>query len=74
MMEKDIRMKAGVIWRLLSDKGILSVRELAELTNYTKVLLFLALGWLSREDKIRFQDRDGTLYIGLTSSTPEIFY
>lgn len=65
MYKQDIGINAGVIWRLLSDKGALSIREIGEFTNYRESFLFLALGWLAREDKIWFYEKEGVLYVKL---------
>jgi hypothetical protein len=74
MYKNDIGINAGVIWRLLSDKGALSIRELGELTNYRESFIYLSLGWLSREDKIRFLEKDGAVYVELTHSVTEMYY
>ncbi len=47
MLKKDIGIDAGTIWRHLSEKGILSIREIGELTNYRDGLILMALGWLA---------------------------
>jgi hypothetical protein len=57
MYKNDIGINAGVIWHLLSHKGALSIREIGELTNYRESFMFLALGYLSRESKIRFFEK-----------------
>jgi hypothetical protein len=70
MYKTDIGINAGVIWRLLSDKGLLSIREIVEFTNYRESFLFLALGWLARENKIRFYEKDRILHVKLEDSAP----
>jgi len=74
MYKNDIGINAGVIWRLLSDKGALSIRELGELTNYRESFIYLSLGWLSREDKICFLEKQGEVYVELTHSVTEMYY
>ena len=61
MYKKDIGINSGVIWHLLSDKGALNIREIGEHTHYHEGFIHLALGWLSREYKIRFFDKEGVL-------------
>jgi len=73
MLKRDIGINAGAIWRHLHEKGKLSITELEELTNYKVSLIFLALGWLSRENKISFSDENGNLYVEL-SNFSEIYY
>lgn len=74
MLKKDVGNKAGTIWALLSTKGQLSIREIGELTNYKDTYIFLILGWLLREDKISFLDRNGVLYAQLNSTFVEKYY
>jgi hypothetical protein len=74
MYKTDIGINAGVIWRLLSEKGKLSIREIGELTNFRETFLMLSLGWLAREDKINFVETREMLYIELSQPTVEMYY
>jgi hypothetical protein len=74
MYKTDIGINAGAIWRLLSEKGELSVREIGEITHYRETFLLLALGWLAREDKIRFFEEGGWMYVELINSFPEAYF
>lgn len=74
MLKKDIGIDAGTIWRYLSEKGKLSIKEIAELTNYKEALILLALGWLSRENKIQFSTHNENLYVELSADPTEIYY
>lgn len=73
-MKKGIGINAGILWRLLNDKGMLSLRELGENTNLNSFDLGMALGWLSRENKINFSEKNGILYIELISAPTDIYY
>lgn len=74
MLKKDIGIDARAIWRHLSEKGILSVRQIGELTNYRDGLILMALGWLARENKIYFLEKNDALYVELVPSSPEMYY
>ncbi|WP_108822327.1 winged helix-turn-helix domain-containing protein [Dysgonomonas sp. Marseille-P4361] len=74
MITRDIRINANAIWNLLSEKGSITIREISELTNFKESLILLALGWLSRENKITFSDRDGVLEVSLKSVLTDIYY
>ncbi|MDR1552242.1 MAG: winged helix-turn-helix domain-containing protein [Prevotellaceae bacterium] len=74
MNKNDIGINAGVIWRLLSDKGALSIRDIGEFTHCNEMFLFLALGWLAREDKIRFYEKEGALYVKLENAASEWYF
>jgi hypothetical protein len=73
MLKKDIGINAGTIWQYLSEKGRLSIKEIEELTNYKESFILLALGWLSRENKIKFSN-DNNMYIELNTNPSEIYY
>ncbi|MFV0331240.1 MAG: winged helix-turn-helix domain-containing protein [Dysgonomonas sp.] len=75
MLKNDIGINAGAIWRLLSEKGKLSLKEIVEFTNYKEYYILLALGWLSRESKVSFSDKKGVLYVELDNHyMTEIYY
>lgn len=74
MIKKEISVNAGILWRLLNDKGILSLRELGEKTNFNSLNIGMALGWLSKENKINFTEKEGILYVELISGPTDIYY
>lgn len=74
MYKNDIGINAGVIWRLLSEKRTLSLREIGELTNYKDSFIALSLGWLARENKIIFKEIGETVFIELYEISPEMYY
>lgn len=74
MITRDIKINANVIWNLLSEKEGVTIREISELTNFKESLILLALGWLSKENKITFSDRDGVLEVSLKSVLTDIYY
>jgi len=65
MVKNDVGQMAGAVWQLLSERKKVSIRKIGELTYYAEPRIFLALGWLAREDKIQFQNQSGTLYVEL---------
>ena len=74
MYKNDVGINAGVIWHLLSEKGELNIREIGELTNFREPFLHLALGWLLREDKIRFFEKTGIVYVELNQIASEMYF
>lgn len=54
----DIGEAAGEIWRALDRHGPREVKQLRTGTGMPTDLLYLALGWLARENKVVFE-RDG---------------
>lgn len=74
MLTNDIGINAGTIWNLLSQRECMTVREIGELTHFKETLIMLALGWLSRENKITFLNTDSTLKIRIKQVITDIYY
>lgn len=74
MLRNDIGINAGTIWRLLSEKGKLSLDEICELTSYKESFVYLALGWLSKENKIRLYNENGVINAELNTNLSDIYY
>ncbi|MBK5720934.1 winged helix-turn-helix domain-containing protein [Dysgonomonas sp. Marseille-P4677] len=66
MYINNIGIKAGVIWHLLFENGELNMRNIGELTGYKDSVIFLAIGWLAREDKLKLVYKRGMAYIRLS--------
>ena len=47
---------AGIVWRVLSEKGPLSMTKLVKAVGEPRDTVMLALGWLAREGKINIGD------------------
>ena len=74
MYKNDTGINAGAIWCLLSEKGELTIREIGEFTDFKEPFIYLALGWLLREDKIRFYDKNGVVYVELSHNTSDFYF
>lgn len=56
---------AGKVWHTLKTDGEMSVAQLKKATGADDKTLWMALGWLAREDKLSFNQVKNTLKIGL---------
>jgi len=56
---------AGKIWETLSTEGPLTFAALMEEVDAPQSLFFMAIGWLSREDKVHFEHADGDYIVRL---------
>lgn len=65
MLKKLISSDTIFIMQLLSVYEMLTIKELENLTGYWEMYIYLALGWLSKEDKIRYKETDKGLCIEL---------
>lgn len=59
MDKEQIGEFAGIIWRTLNEKGKLSFEALLHETMLDSESVSTAIGWLAREDKIRFDEQNG---------------
>src|SRR3972149_4352347 len=66
IMEKGkIGQDAGIIWQEIDAHGEMSATELKKSTKMDIKDIYLALGWLARENKVFFNTKKGELYISL---------
>jgi len=65
MSQTQIGETAGNIWQTLSTQGPLTFAALMEEINVPQSLFFMAIGWLSREDKLRFESSGGDYTVHL---------
>jgi hypothetical protein len=66
MWKPIIGENAGIIWRILSEQAEVPLSELKKKTNLNDRDLFLALGWLAREGKVGFDQKDQRISVILT--------
>lgn len=66
MNNSEIGENAGKIWHLLSEKGELSLKQIKKDLKIKKGDdLFLALGWLFREDKLNAKENETDTFVSL---------
>ena len=56
---------AGTVWQTLANQGPLTFAALMEEVNAPQSLFFMAIGWLSREDKLEFEPNGGDYVVKL---------
>lgn len=64
-MEMRIGATAGKIWSLLQDRGKVSIAQLPKLLDDRDVVVYQALGWLARENKIAYQTEGNRTFVEL---------
>lgn len=66
MMEKKrIGSNAGKVWRILNEKGELSMFDLCHELGLTFEEVALAIGWLARESKVFLKKKEGMLFTNI---------
>ncbi len=63
---EQIGETAGDVWETLSREGPLTFAALMEEVNAPQSLFFMAIGWLSREDKLQFEPAGGDYIVRIT--------
>ncbi len=56
---------AGTVYNVLSKNGEQTIKALKRQTKLKDKELLLALGWLSREDKVDFKEGEDDCYVAL---------
>ena len=56
---------AGKIWRTIDQKGPMTLSQLKKIIRLDDKNLYFALGWLSREDKIKFSTEKRQIIVNL---------
>jgi hypothetical protein len=64
-MTAKVGETAGKVWHTLKKDGEMSAAQLKKATGTDDKTLWMALGWLAREDKLSFNQVKNTLKIGL---------
>jgi len=65
MLTPSIGQNAGAVWKALNAKGQQNLSSLKKLTKLDDKHLYLALGWLAREGKVKFTDDKTQTLVGL---------
>jgi hypothetical protein len=65
-VKNKIGETAGKIWKVLKKKGEVNVAQLPKLLNEKSAVVYQALGWLAREDKIDYQIKAAKTFVSLT--------
>ena len=72
MFKNNIWINAGKIRRLLLENGTLSIREIEDYSLIGEPLIYYSLGWLAREDKVRFFEKGDAVYVELKTIFTDI--
>jgi len=60
-VESVFGVKAGIVWEVLNKNGPSTLTDIVKSTNLRRELVYGALGWLGRENKILWRGMDGQL-------------
>jgi phosphoglycerol transferase MdoB-like AlkP superfamily enzyme len=64
-VESIFGAKAGIVWEALNKNGPSNIGDIAKATGMRRELIYGALGWLGREDKISVERRGKAIVFSL---------
>ena len=70
-MKQQVGETAGVIWRYLRERERVAISRLPRDIPARQPIVYQALGWLAREDKIEYQTEGNVTYIRLARAEGE---
>lgn len=66
MNTETIGCWAGLVWNALNEADILDIKQIKKITKLKEKEIYAALGWLAREDKIKFEESEDNKEILIT--------
>ena len=67
-MREIIGSTAGVVWKLLKENGDMKITQLPKALNEKPVIVYQALGWLARENKIVYTEIKNKILVSLADT------
>jgi hypothetical protein len=65
-MKDRIGEIAGKIWTVLGERQDVNISKLPNLLKEKEEIVYQALGWLAREDKINYHTKDRKTFVSLS--------
>ena len=72
-MKDKVIETAGKTWRFLGQNGEVNVGRLPKELKEKEPVVFQALGWLAREDKINYSTKNRRTFVSLVESELQAF-
>lgn len=72
-MKEKVIETAGKTWRFLGQNGECSVNKLAKDLKEKESVVYQALGWLAREDKISYSIKNRRTFVSLVDRELQAF-
>lgn len=67
MFTSTIGENAGKVWKTLHEKGEVRLSSIKSATSLKEEEMYMALGWLAREGKLKFKEKQSQVVVALTS-------
>jgi hypothetical protein len=72
-MKDKIGEIAGKIWTVLGEKQNVNISRLPKILKEKGEIVYQALGWLAREDKINYHTKERKTFVSLSHGEREMF-
>jgi len=72
-MKNKIGEMAAKVWKTLGEKEDVEISRLPQILKEKGEIVYQALGWLAREDKINYHSKERKTFVSLSSDEREIF-
>ena len=72
-MKEKIIETAGKAWRFLGQNGEANVDQLPKVLKEKEHVVFQALGWLAREDKLNYSTKNRRTFVSLVEGELQAF-
>lgn len=72
-MKEKIIEAAGKTWRTLGEKGEMNLIQLPKVLKEDEAVVYQALGWLAREDKINYTMKNKQTFVLLVEAEARAF-
>jgi hypothetical protein len=72
-MKNKIGEIAGKVWKTLGEREHVNLLKLPMILQEKGEIVYQALGWLAREDKINYRSKEGKTFVLLSYAEREIF-
>lgn len=72
-MKNKIGEMAAKVWKTLGEKEDVEILRLPQILKEKGEIVYQALGWLAREDKINYHSKEKKTFVSLSYDEREIF-
>jgi hypothetical protein len=72
-MKEQVIETAGKAWRFLGQQGEADIATISKSLKENDRVVLQAIGWLAREDKINYAEKNNKIFVSLVASELETF-
>ena len=73
MMKDKVLQTAGKLWKILGERGPATIAELTKILKLKSDIVHQAIGWLAREDKIKYIQKGKNILVCLVDTEQQMF-